>query len=226
MAAVVQASRGLGRETFEAALTEAGVQARANVASTGRVSGYSFALQGYQDEAGAQVWFKGSALGRELSWTRLEPVLAAPGPALEQAVAQAQQVAVAQTPRKRLETAGRHQTRVQAVAEAEVSRRIGMVRGEVPRLAGREATHRSRQVRQRWAQRAETSPRLLVPARRASLAQTRQLQAASFPTPVKGTTLRQRVAALKAAQDVAPAQSRAARDAARGLGRDSGGFGR
>ncbi|WP_432537880.1 relaxase/mobilization nuclease domain-containing protein [Kineococcus arenarius] len=226
VSAVVEQARGLGRETFEAALTEAGVQARANVASTGRVSGYSFALDGHQDAAGAPVWFKGSALGRELSWSRLEPVLAAPAPAVEQAARQAQAQAVAQVPRKRLELPGRHQARVQAAAEAEVARRVAGMRRQAPRLAGREAGHASRQVRARWAQRAERSPRTLVSAQRAALAQVRKLHQAAFPTALKGQTLRQRMATLKAAQDAAPARVRTARNVARGPGRDPGGLGR
>lgn len=42
--AALDASHGLGRETFERVLDEQGVAYRANVASTGRVSGYSFAV--------------------------------------------------------------------------------------------------------------------------------------------------------------------------------------
>ncbi|MFD0485713.1 relaxase/mobilization nuclease domain-containing protein, partial [Kineococcus sp. GCM10028916] len=159
VAVVVEQTRGLGRETFEAALTEAGVTARANVASTGRVSGYSFALaepqDSHRDAAGEQVWFKGSALGRELSWTRLEPVLTAPAPAVEQAVRQARAQAVMHVPRKRFELAGRHEARVQAAAETEAARRVAGIRREAPRLAGREAGYASRQVRARWAERVE-----------------------------------------------------------------------
>jgi len=221
--AAVEASRGLGRATFEQALAEAGVAGRANVASTGRVSGYSFALEAYRDEAGEPVWFKGSALGRDLSWSKLAPIVQTP-------TREQQMVPVVDVARKRFELPGRHQVRVAAAQEAEVVRRTATAKREAPRVAGREAGHRSRQVRHRWAQRAESSPRLLVPARRAALAQASKLQAASFPTPskvpVKGTTLRQRMAALKAIEQAAPARSRQVRDAARGLGRDPGGRGR
>jgi len=224
--AVVETTRGLGRETFEQALSEAGVAVRANVASTGRVSGYSFALDGYQDQAGAPVWFKGSALGRDLSWSRLGPVLEVPGPALEQVVAQARAQTAAQTPRKTFELAGRHQARVAAAQESAVAHRVGVARVQAPRVAGQVAEHRSRQVRARWAKRAEVSPRLLVPAQRAALAEVKALHAVSFPTPLKGQTLRQRAAALKAVQDAAPARARTVRDVARGPGRDPGGFSR
>jgi len=229
--AVVEASRGLGRETFEQALGEAGVVGRANVASTGRVSGYSFALDSYRDEAGELVWFKGSALSRDLSWSRLGPVVETPTKAM-------QTVPVVDVPRKRLELPGRHQARVEAAQEAAVVRRTETAKREAPRAAGREAGHRSRQVRQRWAVRSESSPRVLVPARRAALAQAQKLHAVSFPTPLKttrpapvqpsmkGLSLRQRAAALKAAQDAAPTRSGPTRDVTRGSGRDFGGRGR
>lgn len=61
------------RASFEAALTGQGVAHRANVApSTGRVSGYSYHLEGHQDPAGEAVWMKGSQLGKEFSWTRTQ----------------------------------------------------------------------------------------------------------------------------------------------------------
>jgi len=214
--AVVQTSQGLGRETFEQALGEAGVVGRANVASTGRVSGYSFALDGYRDEAGELVWFKGSALGRDLSWSRLGPVVETPTKAMETPP-------VVDVARKRFELPGRHQVRVEAAQEAEMVRRTETAKREAPRVAGREAGHRSRQVRQRWAVRSERSPRVLVPARRAALAQAQKLHAVSFPTPLKGTTLRQRMAALKAVDEAAPTRSRQARDLGTRQSRDPGG---
>lgn len=67
---------GGGREHFEAALTEAGVQWRANVASTGRMNGYSFHAPGHNDAQGDPVWWKASDLDRSLSWGRLSKDLA------------------------------------------------------------------------------------------------------------------------------------------------------
>jgi hypothetical protein len=57
---VRDASRGLGRDAFEAGLTDFGVAFRANVASTGRMNGYSFTLEGWTDGTGAQVWVPAS----------------------------------------------------------------------------------------------------------------------------------------------------------------------
>lgn len=51
-------------ETFAARLTAQGVEVRANVARTGRMSGFSFALDG--------VAFKGSDLGKAYSWQGLQ----------------------------------------------------------------------------------------------------------------------------------------------------------
>ncbi|KWX03227.1 hypothetical protein LI90_4278 [Carbonactinospora thermoautotrophica] len=60
-------------EAFHAALAEAGVAWRVNLASTGRVSGYAFALT---EEGGENaVWWPGSKLGRDLAWSRLAPRL-------------------------------------------------------------------------------------------------------------------------------------------------------
>lgn len=58
------------RPTFEAALERRGVQAVANIATTGRVSGYRYALAGHVDAAGEQVWHKGSQLGKTYGWAR------------------------------------------------------------------------------------------------------------------------------------------------------------
>ncbi|RSS80123.1 hypothetical protein EF919_40800, partial [Streptomyces sp. WAC02707] len=46
---VRDASRGLGRAAFESGLADAGVDFRANIASTGRMNGYSFTLAGWTD---------------------------------------------------------------------------------------------------------------------------------------------------------------------------------
>jgi hypothetical protein len=61
------------RAGYERALATHGVRFRVNVsASTGRVSGYSYHLPGHHDRGGAQVWLKGSQLGRDYSWAGTE----------------------------------------------------------------------------------------------------------------------------------------------------------
>lgn len=65
--AVVDAQADL-REAYESQLRASGVLFRANVASTGRVSGYSYGLAGHTDAAGEQVFFKGSQLGKAYTW--------------------------------------------------------------------------------------------------------------------------------------------------------------
>lgn len=66
---------GGGRERFEAALTDVGVQWRANIASTGRMNGYSFHVPGHVDAAGQALWWKASDLDRSLSWGKLSKAL-------------------------------------------------------------------------------------------------------------------------------------------------------
>ncbi|WP_052692442.1 relaxase/mobilization nuclease domain-containing protein [Gordonia sihwensis] len=72
---------GRGREAFEAELDRVGIRWRANVAGTGRMNGYSFA--GHADAEGEPVWLAASKLDRNLSWSKLAPVLEVPaaGPA-------------------------------------------------------------------------------------------------------------------------------------------------
>ena len=53
---------------FDRELAERGVVHKRNQASTGRVSGYSYGLAGHTDQTGEQVWFKGSALGKDYRW--------------------------------------------------------------------------------------------------------------------------------------------------------------
>lgn len=72
---VRDASRGLGPAAFEAGLEDAGVSSRANVASTGRMSGYSFTLEGWTDADGAQIWVPASKVAKDLRWAELHPVL-------------------------------------------------------------------------------------------------------------------------------------------------------
>lgn len=72
---VRDASRGLGRDAFESGLADVGVGFRANVASTGRMNGYSFTLEGWTDGSGEQVWFGASKVARELRWAQLKTVI-------------------------------------------------------------------------------------------------------------------------------------------------------
>lgn len=72
---VRDASRGLGRAAFESGLEDAGVSFRANVASTGRMNGYSFTLAGWTDGSGAQVWVPASKVAKDLRWAQLHQVL-------------------------------------------------------------------------------------------------------------------------------------------------------
>ncbi|MGW1306516.1 relaxase/mobilization nuclease domain-containing protein [Streptomyces sp. NPDC002514] len=75
---VRDASRGLGRDAFESGLTDAGVYFRANVASTGRMNGYSFTLGDLADGVGEQIWFPASKVAKDLRWAALGPVLGDP----------------------------------------------------------------------------------------------------------------------------------------------------
>ncbi|MFE3776132.1 relaxase/mobilization nuclease domain-containing protein [Streptomyces sp. NPDC059122] len=72
---VRDASTGLGRDAFETGLADAGINFRANEASTGRMNGYSFTLPGWTDGAGAQVWVTASKVAKDLRWAELHRVL-------------------------------------------------------------------------------------------------------------------------------------------------------
>lgn len=65
------------RGGFEGALAGRGVVFRANVASTGRMQGYSFSREGWVDGSGEQVWLPASKVGKELRWGQLEADLGA-----------------------------------------------------------------------------------------------------------------------------------------------------
>ncbi|TXR51561.1 hypothetical protein FMM08_22415 [Quadrisphaera setariae] len=73
------AASGKGREGFEEHLGRSGVLFRANVASTGRVSGYSYGLAGHVDAGGTQVFFKGSQLGKDYTWAATSALLTQSG---------------------------------------------------------------------------------------------------------------------------------------------------
>ncbi|MEU8886096.1 relaxase/mobilization nuclease domain-containing protein [Streptomyces hydrogenans] len=72
---VREASRGLGRDAFESGLEDAGVSFRANVASTGRMNGYSFTLAGWVDGNGTPVWVAASKIAKDLRWADLGKAL-------------------------------------------------------------------------------------------------------------------------------------------------------
>jgi hypothetical protein len=74
--AAVEVATGLGRGRFEQALDALGVLWRRNEASTGKISGYSYAERDQHDEDGKAVWFKASQLDRSLSWSRVEKLVA------------------------------------------------------------------------------------------------------------------------------------------------------
>ncbi|WP_052391586.1 relaxase/mobilization nuclease domain-containing protein [Streptomyces sp. NRRL B-24484] len=75
------AAAGRGRAEFERLLAEAGVDFRANVASTGRMNGYSFSIPAWTDADGARVWVTASKTARDLAWQKLAPVLEPPADA-------------------------------------------------------------------------------------------------------------------------------------------------
>jgi len=115
LASRVRAARdlaaGRGRAAFEAELDLAGVAWRANVASTGRMNGYSFATAAV-DKHGEPVWLAASKLDRTLAWKQLASALDGarrypPHPSV---------------PRKRLESKASHAARADA-AGLEVHRR-------------------------------------------------------------------------------------------------------
>ncbi|WP_161572373.1 relaxase/mobilization nuclease domain-containing protein [Rhodococcus ruber] len=106
---------GRGPEVFEAALADntvgAAVRWRRNVASTGRMNGYSFHLAGHCDAGGEPIWWPASKLSRELSWAKLSAVLGGPEPDRRAA-----QTAV---PKKRLERTARHEARRREAGQAQ-----------------------------------------------------------------------------------------------------------
>ena len=104
----VGAAEGMGREVFEQALERAGVQFEVNVASTGRVSGYRFAMS--QDAQGEPVWFKASQLDRSLSWSKVGQRIEAVEPVRVQPI-QAE-------PKRLFESKSSHAQRVEQAEQA------------------------------------------------------------------------------------------------------------
>ncbi|WP_432497802.1 relaxase/mobilization nuclease domain-containing protein [Kineococcus auxinigenes] len=125
--AALAASTGRGRDGFEAALEVAGVQHRASVASTGRVSGYSFHLPGHVDAAGEAVWLKASQVDKALSWGKVAPLLDPeqhPAP-----------VPVVKVPKKLLQTRAGHQAQVRQAQQEAAEQAAERDRAQVPALA-------------------------------------------------------------------------------------------
>lgn len=137
---------GQGAEVFEAAVASnpiRPVQVRRNVASTGRMNGYSFHLRGYNDAAGEPIWLPASKLDRGLSWSQLEKALAGPRPdrlAAEDVV-----------PRKRLERAASWEERRRAAGEEQFqAARWELARRELGEVAGQ--IHAESSADTKWTQ--------------------------------------------------------------------------
>jgi hypothetical protein len=76
--AAVVAAAGRGIPAWEREMQTRGVLYRANVATTGRISGYSVSLPGWTDAAGNQIWLRASQVDRRLSWNRIHKPLEDP----------------------------------------------------------------------------------------------------------------------------------------------------
>ncbi|MDH6171027.1 hypothetical protein M2284_005334 [Rhodococcus sp. LBL1] len=144
---------GQGAEAFEAALAAnpiTRVQMRRNVASTGRMNGYSFNLPGYNDAAGEPIWLPASKLDRRLSWSQLETVLTGPRPdrlAAEETV-----------PRKRLERAAVWEERRREAGEEQFqTARWDQARAVVGEVAGQIRAEPSADTKWKQVKQALTS---------------------------------------------------------------------
>ncbi|WP_380176997.1 relaxase/mobilization nuclease domain-containing protein (plasmid) [Kineococcus sp. DHX-1] len=209
--AAVDAAAGTGRNGFEVALQRADVGYRANVAGSGRVSGYSFTLPGHVDKDGEAVWFRASQLDRALAWSKVAPVLETPVAAPRVEVA-----------KKMLETTARHERRVEA-AQAEAVAQQSAQRLEVlPQvIAARvEGDDRWWQLRRRGGEQVETA--IVERARQdAHLEELHRLSQVAFPfAPGQGRGASQRQAkdAARAATQARP--NRSVSDLSRDGGRD------
>lgn len=167
VAAALSASEGLGREQFEQLLDQEQVLFKANVASTGRMSGYSFALPGNVNADGEQVWFKASQLARSFAWSKMSERLDKPLPEPNVAVPE----------KKLLETRTRHAERVeQAREEARQKdqqerryRSAAQARASVQRTSTAQAL--------RWRSKHLQSDRTKLPQQRAEREQARKAAA-------------------------------------------------
>lgn len=182
------AGEGLGREHFEALLAEQQVLFRANVASTGRMSGYSFGLPGHVNAQGEQVWFKASQLDKELSWKNLNGVLESRLPEPRYDVPE----------KKFLESKTKHAERVQVVRREAMERDRSMrrwnSRGVMKETTKRNSTRRFLW----WRNRHLTSRRKDWHDRLQERAQYLLMRAASFPnSPQRALDVRNRAVASK-----------------------------
>lgn len=167
--AAVTATEGLGREAFEAALTKTGVEYEANVASTGRVSGYRFHLPEHVDAKGEPVWWKASQLDRELSWNKISPRIGtAPVPEPEPI-----------KPKGLLESRGSYQAREEQAQREAVQRQAAHVK---KRVESTNTTGTPPAVRAIWKARRQKVEE------KAHLRHVVQLHRASFPTKMPART--------------------------------------
>lgn len=158
--AALDASHGLGRETFERVLDEQGVAYRANVASTGRVSGYSFAVPDRDKPADEWVWFKASQLAKDLGWSKMQDRLEAPLPEPRVEVPE----------KKFLESRSRHQERIEAARMQARARDMQRRRVVAPAAAQRVTQDEMKGRALRWRNKQVQSERTKYPSRRAEMA--------------------------------------------------------
>ncbi len=160
---VRDASRGLGRDAFESGLTDAGVSFRANVATTGRMNGYSFTLDGLADGAGEQIWFPASKVAKDLRWAALQPVLGDPPPG----TVAVRQVGAPATSRTLVEDQAEEDVAEFARQAAQILQRGQAERGIVPADHPALSTDPAQRLLEQWRmkQRGEPTPvERVVPA--------------------------------------------------------------
>ena len=106
-------SAGQGMEAFEAVVArnpfKATVEFRRNVASTGRMNGYSFRMAGYNDAEGKPIWLPASKLSRDLSWSKLKKDLDGDVPD--------RRIPESELPKKRLERTAQFEERRQVAGQ-------------------------------------------------------------------------------------------------------------
>lgn len=160
---------GQGIEAFEAVLASnpvASVQFQRNVASTGRMNGYSFNLPGYVDADGEPIWLPASKLDRRLSWSQLDKALTGQEP--ERLAGEAE------VPRRRLErTATWEQRRGEAGQEQFTAARWEQARTNVGEVAGQirgeqSATGKWKQVKETLTSQDEAAKRAEAAAKTAA----------------------------------------------------------
>lgn len=164
--AAVEASSGLGRDTFEKVLGDQGVAYRANVASTGRVSGYSFAVPAEGKQADEWVWFKASQLHKDLAWSKMQTRLDAPLP----------EPKIVEPEKKFLETRNRHQERIEAARNQARAKDAARRRAAAPTTARDKASKDSAHRAMQWRRKHAATERTAYPSRRAELARLKKIR--------------------------------------------------